>query len=157
MSRKTTTRRHRRCLPAVTRKQMRTRVRDLQDDLRQAQHQLEGAGFLVEGQRQRIEELKAKVAKQAADAVDVSVLRKQLAAAEARNQALQADATSMVARLQNLEAITVPPMVRDTTDPQDQGTEPLYVQTLRDLEADRERTLTMPVVRPLAEALGVAS
>jgi hypothetical protein len=56
--------------------------------------------------------------------------------------------------LQNLTALDVPPMVRDTTGPSEQATEPIYVQTMRDEMAARETAPVTPQVRPLAEAVG---
>lgn len=156
MSRTKNARHGRRRLPAVTRKQLRARARDLQDALRQANHQLAGAEHLIDGQQLRIAELEAQVEQRAADSVDVSVLRKQLAAAEEANRALTADNTALKAERENATAIDVPPMHRDTSDPDDQHTEPIYVRAWREHMERVEVTAEMPTVKPLADALGGA-
>jgi hypothetical protein len=78
-------------------------------------------------------------------------LQKQLKAAEETNGELTAKYLAAVAMLQNATAIDVPPMERDTSDPGDQPTEAIYVQTLRDHMAKQG-----PFVKPLAEAFGGA-
>jgi hypothetical protein len=147
----------RRRLPAVSRRQLRARVRDLKDARRHDKHQLDGAGHLIEGQRLRIEELEAKVARYEADRVDLSVLRRQLEAAESANRKLREANTALAARAQNAEAISVPPAIRDTTNPDDQQTEPIYVGAWRDWLARRAVSEATPEVKPLPEALGAAS
>lgn len=147
------TRRGRRRLPAVTRKQYRTRIRDLQDNLRQANHQLAGAGRLVSDQQSRIAELEAEVARLRAERVDASVLRQQLTTCEKAYTETNTELLATRAELQNATARNVPRMVRDT-DPGEQPTEPIHVQTLRDDMAARDAVEVTPEVRSLAEALG---
>lgn len=142
----------------VTRGQLRRDNRDLR-------HQLAGAGLLVEGLRLRIEELedkdarrdgadRARLAQKKADGVDVGSLQQQLANVEDAYEQLIADYRAVRAELENLSAITVPPMHRDTTNPDDQCTETIYVQTLRDHMA--KQGPAGPTVKPLAEAFGGA-
>lgn len=144
MSRRTT---HR--LPVVSRRSLWRRCRALD-------HRLAGAERLIRGQQIRITDLERQVEQHAADAVDVSVLRKQLAAAEETERQLRKEYLAVKADLENLGAITVPPAVRDI-DPDDQPTEAIYAQTLRDHMAAQEQRQTTPAVTTLAEALGGAA
>jgi hypothetical protein len=150
MSRQTKGRRR---LPAVTRRALRHDNRDLR-------HQLDGAGHLIEGLRLQVEELKAKLAERdaadrarhaqkKADAIDVGVLQQQLKEVDDAYEQLLTEYRAVKAELENLSAITVPPMHRDTSDPNDQPTEAIYLQTLHDHMAKQG-----PAVKPLAEALG---
>lgn len=160
MNRRTTARH--RCLPDMTRRQLRHANRDLK-------HQLHGAGHLIEGQRLQIEELKARAteleqqaaardaehkAQREADFVDAGVLRQQHETLQAAHVDLTTDYLAVKAELENATAVTVPPGVRDTTDPDDQQTEPIYVGILREQIAKRERQRVTPEVKPLADAFG---
>lgn len=125
-----------------------------------AEHQLAGAGHLIEGLRLQIEELGAKLtardeadkarhAQKVTNSIDIGVLQQQLAGVEDAYEHLIVDYHAIRAELENATAITVPPMERDTTDADDQCTEAIYVQTLRDHMAKQGSP-----VKPLAEALG---
>lgn len=144
MSRRTS---HR--LPVVSRRSLWRRCRSLD-------HRLAGAEKLIEGQRMQIADLETQAEQQAADVVDVSVLRQQLKRAEETNRQLHADYLAVKADLENLSAVTVPPATRDI-DPDDQPTEAIYAQTLRDHMATQEQHQATPAVTTLAEAFGGAA
>jgi len=120
-------------------------------------HLLTGAEQLIKGQQHENEALQERVAQQAADRVDVGVLRQQLEAAETANRRLTADYRALKAELENRTAIDVPPAVRDTSSPDDQQTEPIYVGAWRDWLAKQETAKATPAVLPLADALRGAS
>lgn len=152
MTSRTNRRRH--CLPTVTRKQYRNRVRDLQGDLRQVKHEQAGADRLIDDQRKRIAELEDEVARLRAERVDASVLRQQLTTADTTNSELHARLLATRAELQNATAIDVPPMVRDATGLGEQPTEPIYAEEVRAGLAARAAARSVTQVRTLAEALG---
>lgn len=168
MSRQTTAPRHRRRLPAVTRKQLRARVRDLKDARRHDRHQLDGAERYMGDLRARNTELEERVkeleqqaavrdaehkAQREADFVDAGVLRQQHETLQAAHVDLTTDYLAVKAELENATAVTVPPGVRDTTDPDDQQTEPIYVATWQKWLADQERAAATPKVKSLADAV----
>jgi len=65
-------------------------------------------------------------------AIDLSGCREDLQAAEAEIDYLRKRLAPFLAAEANENAVTVPPMVRDTSAVEDQATGPIYVQTLWD-------------------------
>jgi predicted nucleic acid-binding Zn-ribbon protein len=126
---------------AVTKRQLRSRIDHLKGQLARAQKQaaqqvredhavaddlrarLTAAGEQIADRDQTIAQLRA-------DAVDLSVLRKQLADTQAMNRRLGADLTATRAALENATRVTVPPMYRDTSG--DQPTVPVRIVTLQE-------------------------
>lgn len=129
-----------------------------------AEHQLAGAGHLIEGLRLQIEELEAKLtardeadkarhAQKVTNSIDIGVLQQQLAGVEDAYEHLIVDYHAIRADLENATAIDVPPMERDT-DGLDQITEPIYAALWRQQFAEQEQAA--PEVKTLTDALGGA-
>jgi chromosome segregation ATPase len=126
---------------AVTRRQLRERVACLKDQLarvqKQAAQQVREAHATADDLRARlaaageqIADRDETIAQMRADAVDLSVLRKQLADTQAMNRRLNADLMAARANIANRDAVTVPPMVRDTSGDQPTVPVPIPVRTL---------------------------
>jgi outer membrane murein-binding lipoprotein Lpp len=86
-----------------------------------------------------VDELKAERTRLEGDfdqaAIDLSGCREDLQAAEDEIAYLRKRLAPFLAAEANENAVTVPPMERDTTAIEDQATGPIYVQTLRDAAA----------------------
>lgn len=123
-------------LPGILRKDARTPRHKAIDEVARLRHQLDGAGLLFAGMR-----LQVAQAEDARDKANAKANR--LQEAEAHAEKAEAQMRAMAAELAELRAfhatataVTVPPMVRDTTAGEDQATAPTDV-------------------RPVWEALGI--
>jgi hypothetical protein len=158
MNRRTTPRRGRRRLPAITWAQLRHANRDLRHQLNGAGHHIADLQAAIADRDARIEELEEQAVQHAAqceaDAVDLSVACKRGDDWEAAHGQLTAEHLAVKAELENLAAVTVPPFVRDTSGPDDHQTEPTYVQVWREQMDRADRQAATPEVKPLAAAFG---
>lgn len=79
-----------------------------------------------------------------AAAIDYSGALEDLRVCDAENEGLRREIARLEAELANRDAVTVPPMERDTTDGADQATAPIDVRPLREAA---ELGLLTPIVR----------
>lgn len=142
--------------PGSGRRQARREDR-LAAEAERLRHLLTGAERLIQGLQQEAEERDERIAQLEANQVDAGVLQQQLTTSESAHRRLYSDYLAIKAELENAYAVTVPPAIRDTASPDDQQTEPIYVDTWRQWLAEQEAAKTTPQVLPLAEALGEAS
>jgi len=140
----------------VTRRQWRDRARTAEQGWRDAVVRI---ALLEDKVARRDEADKARLARKKVDAIDVGSLQLELKAAGEASEKLTAAYLTVKAELQEATSMTLPPMERDTTEPDPVA--PIYERTLLDLEharklrADSETTREMSVMT-LPEALGSA-
>lgn len=118
-------------LPSILRRDARTPRHKAINEVERLRHQLDGASLLFAGMRLQVAQAEDARDKANAKANLLQEADTRAEAAEARMRAMTDELAELRAFHATATAVTVPPMVRDTSAFEDQATEPFCIKTLQ--------------------------